>query len=249
MAQRWIKCLKPRPDARLRLFLFPYAGGGTASFRRWPEALSPSVELLAVQLPGREARYREPLLTSMPDAVARLADGIAAELDRPFMFFGHSLGALLSFELTRELRRRGLSTPLKLVASGRIAPHVPDPDKPIHQLPHAEFVDELIRLNGTPAEVLATPEVMELMVPVIRADFTIAETYVHTQEARLSCPISAYGGISDPHTPEALLTAWGEQTSGAFKVTFFEGDHFFVNSQFAKVMQTLNDELRAVLQR
>lgn len=243
---RWTRCTEARQGASLRLFCFPYAGGGATAYRAWSAEISRAIEVLAVQLPGREARYREPALTSIEALIPRLVDGLVPELGRPFAFFGHSLGALVAFETARELRRRGLAGPRKLVVSGRIAPQVPDPDKPIHTLPQAEFIQELMRLDGTPADVLAAPELMQFLVPIIRADFAMAETYAYRPEAPLECPISVYGGLADEHTSRDNLESWRAQTRAGFELRLFAGGHFFVQAAFAEVMQALDQDLSAL---
>ena len=158
-----------------------------------------------------------------------LADAMIPELPPAFAFWGHSMGALISFELARELRRRDQPGPLALFLSGRGAPHIPDPDPPISNLPEPEFV-ELRRLNGTPRELLDSPELKEFFLPTIRADFELVETYEYEAEAPLNCPICAYGGLQDTDVPTSDLKEWQKQTSGAFNLRMFPGDHFYIHT-------------------
>lgn len=239
---RWFVA-RPPAGPRLRLFCLPFAGGGTGAYRDWQAALGPQIEVCAVRLPGRESRIGETPYRSLPELVDALTEPISRRLDLPFAIFGHSMGAFLGFELTRRLRRRNARLPLHFIASARFAPQLPDPDPPIHHLPHDEFLDELRRLEGTPPEVFESPELLELMIPMLRADFEVCETYQFESAAPLDCPLSVYGGIGDWTTTREQLDGWGEQTTGAFTVRMFPGDHFFIQSARMQVLETLRREL------
>jgi medium-chain acyl-[acyl-carrier-protein] hydrolase len=148
-------------------------------------------------------------------------------MDFPFAFFGHSLGSLISFELTRWLRRQKVPCPLQLFVSGCRVPQIPNPDPPIHQLPDVEFIEELRRFNGTPKAVLDNPELMEVFLPLLRSDMRLYETYVYDHEAPLDCPISAFGALEDEEVSREELAAWYDQTRSRFNIQMFPGDHFF----------------------
>jgi medium-chain acyl-[acyl-carrier-protein] hydrolase len=150
-------------------------------------------------------------------------------LDRPFAFFGHSLGALVAFEVARNLRARGI-VPERLFVSGNIAPGIPDPAPPIHQLSEADFLQELQDLNGMPQAVLDSKELLEIILPVVRSDFAVLETYEYEPQPPLDCPITAFGGIQDPRTSKSGLEAWCIQTNKAFDLLMVEGDHFFIDT-------------------
>jgi medium-chain acyl-[acyl-carrier-protein] hydrolase len=243
----WITYAQPNPRARLRLFCLPYAGGGATIFRTWPDALPPEVAIFPVQLPGRENRLREPPFTGMLPLVQTLAQVLRPYLTMPFALFGHSMGALMSFELARQLRRAQHPLPRHVFVSGFRAPQLPDPDPPIHALPEAEFIAELRRLNGTPEEVLQNAELMQLVLPALRADFAILETYAYAREAPLECPITVFGGLDDDEMPAEQLAAWREQTRGAFRLHLFPGDHFFIHSARTALLETLSQELAQLL--
>jgi medium-chain acyl-[acyl-carrier-protein] hydrolase len=163
-------------------------------------------------------------------------------LDRPFAFFGHSLGALISFELARQLRPR--YHPSHLFVSGRHAPQLPDPRPPIHQLPDATFVEMLQhRYQGIPKVVLQHAELMELLLPALRADLTIVETYTYTAGQPLDCPISAFGGFQDRNATRSQLAAWGEQTCCSFSLDMFPGDHFFLNDAPGPLLRAISKNL------
>ena len=246
-SSRWVVRFEPRPRARIRLFCFPYAGSGASVYRAWPEGLPHDVEVCAVQMPGREGRYGEPLVTDVRALVPPLCAGIAAFLDRPVAFFGHSLGALVAYETALALGRDLSLSPTALFVSAHRAPHLPRERPPIHHLPEPAFLDELRRLNGTPAEVFAEAALLEVVLPPLRADFQMAETYAGSSSGRLSCPVVALGGIGDDRVSRAMLDAWREVTTGPFEAATFPGDHFFITSHRAMVLDLLRARLARFL--
>jgi medium-chain acyl-[acyl-carrier-protein] hydrolase len=225
--------------AKFRLFCFPYSGAGAAVFRTWAAPLAPHIEVVAVQLPGRETRRKEPLFSSLPALIAAMTPVLLPYLDRPFMFFGHSVGALISFELARQLRRIGHSPPVQLIVSGRGAPQLPATTSPIHQLPDANFLAELRRYSGTPAIVLENADVMNVFMPILRADLAINETYVYQPEAPFEFPIMAFGGLQDIQVSQSALAGWAEQTSADFSIKLLPGDHFFLKEQKMAMLQQI----------
>jgi medium-chain acyl-[acyl-carrier-protein] hydrolase len=228
----------------LRLFCLPYAGAGAAIFRTWADGLPEDVEVCPIQYPGRGTRLMQTSFTRLSPLVEALAEAVAPLLDRPFAVFGHSLGALVGFELARTLRRRCGVQPMRLFVSADRAPQIPPRERPIHGLPEAEFLAELRRLNGTPGRVLEHAELMRIMLPVLRADFAVYETYAYSQEPPLDCVIFGFGGLQDRKVRRGDLEAWREQTRAAFSVRMFPGDHFFLNTNQALLLQVLSDELR-----
>lgn len=244
----WAVYPRRNPAARLRLFCFPYAGGGATVFSTWWRGLPPEVEVVAVQPPGRESRLTEKPYHHLQELVAAMHQNLLPHLSElPFAFFGHSNGALMAFELTRSLRRSGDPLPLHLFVSGRPAAQLELDDPPIHHLPHDEFVAELRRLAGTPEEILQNREILELLLPLLRADFSLGETYRFVPEPPLTLPLSAYGGARDEEVPEEEVEAWREQAGGEFRVKIFPGAHFFVNSDRDQVLAEVAAELRPVL--
>lgn len=240
----WIAFRKPNPPARLRLFCFPYAGSGASIFRTWPDGLPSDVEVCPVQFPGRGTRLMETPFTELSPLVEALAQALVPLLDKPFAFFGHSLGALVGFELARQLRRQSGVQPVHLFVSADRAPQIPHRDRPIHALPEGEFLVELRRLNGIPGKVLEEAELMQIMLPILRADFAVYETYVYTTELPLGCPISAFGGLQDHRVSRGDLEAWRGQTSASFSLRMFPGDHFFLNTAQSLLLEALSQELR-----
>lgn len=226
----------------MRLFCFPYAGGGASLFWGWAERLPSGVEVCSVQLPGRGSRAAEPPRSRLLPLVGEMAEALGPYLDRPSVFYGHSMGALLCFELARELRRRHGFEPARLVVSGCSAPQIVDCEQ-THQLPDDLFIEHLRELNGTPAELLDNQELMQLMLPVVRADFAALETYEYVAEPPLGCPITALGGLQDDTVGGDDLRAWREQTTSDFAARMLPGDHFFIHSAEGLVLQVLSREL------
>jgi medium-chain acyl-[acyl-carrier-protein] hydrolase len=182
--------------------------------------------------------------------VQALVRGLPARSEeRPFAFFGHSLGARVSFELARSLRRQGKRSPAHLFVSACPAPQRSAPHgRPIHALPKTAFLAELERRNGIPEEVLAKPEMLDLLLPMLRADFTVYETAVYSSEPPLECPITAFGGIEDPLVSREALAAWREQTAGLFQTVFFAGDHFFLRTAERELLQAVGQALRPYME-
>ena len=227
---KWIYRPRPNSQARLRLICFPYAGGGASIFRTWPAHLPRNVDVWAVRLPGRENRLAETPHSRITPLIENLTALLRPHLTVPYALFGHSLGALVSFELTRRVRQEKLAVPVHLFVSGRQAPQIPESDPSIHHLPETEFVQQVKHYNGIPQAVFQEPELLQLMVPVLRADFAVNETYHYIPRDPLSCPISAFGGEHDATVPIDGLKAWQVQTTHRFKTRFYSGDHFFLRS-------------------
>lgn len=244
---RWLPYRRPRAAARLRLFCFPYAGGSAAVFRDWPAELPEEVEVCAVQPPGRERRLSEPAYLRMAPLVEGLVEVLRPLLDRPFVLFGHSLGAKVAFEMARRLRELGAPEPAHVLASGCRAPHMPSSERPLHDLPHDELIDELHRLGGTPPAVLEHEELMELLLPLLRSDFELVETYTYEPGEPLACPLSAFGGTDDQEVPGDAVEGWSRMTCGAFRFRMLEGGHFFLHERRRDLLAEVRRDLAAHL--
>src|SRR5262245_7864563 len=240
---RWLAPVRPRPRSVVRLICFPFAGGGASVFRGWADGLPDSVEVCPVQLPGRESRFSEPAFTRLGPLIEALARSLPPHLDRLFGFFGHSLGALVAFELARRLGRDGGPQPVQLFVSGCGAPQARTPERSVHTLQDAEFREELRHLNGTPSSVLDNDELMEVLLPTLRADFALCETYTFAPGPPLTCPVSALGGLGDDAVSRQDLDAWREQTTGPFRRYMLPGDHFFLLTAQPLLLRALARDL------
>jgi medium-chain acyl-[acyl-carrier-protein] hydrolase len=226
LSGEWFTVPRPAPAARLRLVCFPYAGGGASAYWRWAAALPAGIELAAVTLPGREARFDEPPHESLAVLLPELLDALGP-YQRPVAFFGHSMGALIAFELCRALARDGLPAPRALVVSGRRAPHLPAPAGSSDDLSDPALCAQLRAYGGTSDEVFAEPALLELVLPTFRADLVLAAGYRYRPAPPLETPIIAYGGVEDAETSAAEIAGWAEHTSAGFDSRFFPGGHSF----------------------
>lgn len=240
---RWLTRQNANREPSVRLFFFPYAGGGASVFRTWAAGLPPDVDARLAQLPGRENKLLEKPFTRLEPLVEAVAEAVAPLLDRPFAFYGHSMGALISFELARLLRREFGREPAHLFVSGRRAPQLPSRESLTYNLDDSEFVNKLRQLNGTPREVFEHPELLPLVLPLLRADFTLCETYDYKEEAPLSCPITVMSGLDDGHVEIDLLEEWGLQTRGRCGVHLFPGDHFFLHESRPRILRLITQTL------
>lgn len=246
----WFVLPQPNDRSRLRLFCFPYAGGGASLFRRWSQFFPSEVEVRAVQLPGREERASDPLIRDLDYLLLVLFDEFKSHLDKPFLLFGHSLGALIAYRLTTIFQQRQLPLPAYLIVSGARAPHLPlTRTTPISQLSDSEFIQELRDLNGIPKPILQDEEVLSYYLPLLRADFALSERSRSRMAAarKLECSVLALGGVEDTDAPKKDIEAWQEQTTREFNVKLFSGDHFFIHSSQDQVLLYLNSIVSQVL--
>lgn len=239
----WIVSYGSSPHARIRLFCFPYAGGAAHIFRQWPRLLPAGVEVCAVQPPGRGGRLRERPFTSLCELVAAATPPLLPFMDRPFAFYGHSMGALIGYELARLLREEGRPEPLHLFVSGCRAPQLSDTRDVTYDLPDPEFIEELRRLKGTPAEVLEHEELLRLVLPLLRADFAATQTYRYREGPQLGYPLTAIGGLQDREVTREHLALWREITTGVFSLHVLPGDHFFVHTSQDMLLEIISGQL------
>lgn len=244
--QKWFINPKPRPNAQLRLICFPYAGGNAATFNQWPEQLYTNIEVIAVQPPGRAARMGEAPIETMAEMMASQMQFFPDLLDKPYVLFGHSLGSRLAFETLLACHRDNLPLPLHFIASGGRGPHLADNDDNTVDLDDAAFIAKLRELEGTPDEVLNNAELMELLLPLLRADFGMSERYLYQGDQQFDVPLSIFGGMDDHGVSQERLLSWQKHFTTEGKLHMFPGGHFFLESQPRLVTEKINQIVRGL---
>ena len=240
----WIVRTAPRDGAALRLFLLPHAGASAVIYRDWHRAFGDGIDVCAIEPPGAFARRREPKIREVREFASRMAEAIEPYLDIPFAFFGYSLGALMAFECARLLCRTEKPRPRHLIVAAHKAPHVPMRNPPISRASTSVFVRELERRYGEfEAAIKAEPELMEVVVEMMRVDLAMLENYRFRDEAKFSFPVTAIGGTHDTTTDRAALEAWRAHTDGAFQTHMLPGGHFFLRTQAAELRAIVSDAL------
>lgn len=241
----WLPHSSHQSHARARLFCLPYAGGSAAAFRNWTAGFPSEIQLCPVELPGRGTRFKEPPSHQLMPLAKAVCEGILPYLDRPFAIFGHSMGGRLGFEVCRDLESRFGIHPLMFFAAGATSPETPE-SNPAHDLPDDALIARLRSMNQSRPGALDHPELLQMIIPLLRADLSVSETYVYQPGPRLMCPVVVMGGISDLETTREGLEGW-KKYAGSFKLKMFPGDHFFINTAKTQVLNTLLEEMRAAL--
>ncbi len=247
----WLLYRREIPQARLRLFCFPYGGGGASVYATWQTGLPAGVELCPVQTPGRESRFAEPPVLRMPQMVDLLMEALRSYLDRPFALFGHSVGALMAFELTRRLRREGLRAPEWLFVSAHPSPGLPPRLPRVSHLPQAEFLRAMRGPYEMDPELLDQDDLMELIFPTLRADYELDETAAPARgdEPPLDLPLSAFGGTGDPEATEAEIADWARHTAGPFRHRMLPGKHMFIHTSRDALLAEVAADLALAIDR
>jgi surfactin synthase thioesterase subunit len=246
--RRWVTCPEPRPRANLRLFCFHFAGGDASLFRLWTRQLPASIEVCPIELPGRASRRAEVPITHFPELLEKLASMVRPFLkERPAIFFGHSFGGITAFELTRWLRRHGGPLPRRLFLSACPALHVRrQPLAPISHLSDEEFLEQIASRYGAPREVLAHSDVRHEVLPALRSDLLVAESYRYAEEPPLDVPISSFGAWEDPEVRPEEVEAWRQQTTADFRQRMFPGNHFFLAAERTRLHQAILEDLQGL---
>jgi medium-chain acyl-[acyl-carrier-protein] hydrolase len=244
LSGRSVICPKRRPDAGHRIFCFPHAGVGPSVFRGWPDQLAADAEVCLIQLPGREGRLRETPFVSIAALMPALVEEMLPFLDRPFAFYGHSLGATIAFECALNLRRTMRLQPMHFFAGASPAPRMPWNHSPMRSLPEDHFVSEVEKRYGAlPPEVISDAEMRALVLPILRADVAMIEEYVYSPDAPLDCGITVFGGLKDNMVKRPDLEAWREHTSGCFRLQMLDGNHLFLKSHRDQLLQSIASQM------
>jgi surfactin synthase thioesterase subunit len=224
---KWIRQLGPAPDAPHRLVCFPYAGGSVSYFFRLMRVLAPEIDAVAVQYPGRQERRSEPVIDDIDELADRIAEAVGPWIDRPTAFFGHSMGAILAFEVAIRLEATGVQL-TELFVSGRRGPGT-FRDETTYLAGDDELLAEVARLGGTESTALTDPDIVAMVLPFLRGDYRAIERYRWAGGPRLQCGIMAFTGRSDPKASVEEVIQWRSHTAGAFEMRQFPGGHFFLN--------------------
>lgn len=235
------------PSLRARLYCLPHAGGTARVFYPWRKLLRTDIDVCALEYPGHGTRLGEPLLDTIEQMAYSIADRLPPESQVPYALVGHSMGSLVAFETCRALAARGAAMPSLLIACGHRGPRVPRSSPPIHGASHEAFIAHLRELGATPPELFSSPDLLELMLPILRADFHACEVYSPHARPPLPVPIAVYGGLSDEDTSRETLLAWQKETSGPCTVRMFPGGHFFIRDCADHVVVTLERDIIAAL--
>jgi pyochelin biosynthetic protein PchC len=245
---RWIRRFHQSPESDVRLVCFPHAGGAASYYFPLSRSLAPHVEALAVQYPGRQDRRTEPCVENVVELATRIHEALKPWTGRPFAFFGHSMGAIVAFEVARRLREHGETGPMWLFASGRRAPSRSRADN-VHLRNDAGVVAELRRMGSTDPRVLDDDELLATILPATRSDYRAIETYSYTPGPSLECPVDALVGDSDPQTTIAEAAAWGEHSTGKFELRVFSGGHFYLDAHRSAVVDAICTALAGAAHR
>lgn len=239
----WCRRYRPAKDALARLVCLPHAGGSASYFLPVAAALSPAVDVVAVQYPGRQDRRTEPPITDMATLADRVHAVLRQEPELPLTLFGHSMGAVLAFEVSRRLEADGRG-PVRLFASGRRAPSAERTEN-CHQLSDDGILAEVRRLDGTSSSLLMNEELMRAALPALRADYQATETYRCAPDVKVACPVTVLTGADDPKTTEDEAAAWAAHTSGTFDLQVFPGGHFFLTDHVDQIIKQLEQHFQA----
>ncbi|RCX18345.1 medium-chain acyl-[acyl-carrier-protein] hydrolase [Anaerobacterium chartisolvens] len=241
--RKWIVNKKPNSNARIRLFCFPFAGGAASVFHSWISKLPEYIEVCSIQLPGRENRFSEKPYTSIGPLVDDLMKDIIDYFYMPYAFFGYSLGATICFELAQKLRQNMHPQPMHLFISGNTAPHIPD-EEIIHNIPQVQFIEKIRQYNGTPDFILNNKELMDVFIPILRADLELEETYRYSCCEPFEYPITVFGGEDDLEVSIEGLMEWNKYTTDRFSMKMFPGGHFFLREAQIPLLQCIVNELK-----
>lgn len=235
----WITCPHPEPNAQVRLFCLPFAGGGASIYRPWGKLLGSEIEVCPIQLPGRENRFSETPIKQAQAMAQSLANQIQLYSNKPFFIYGHSMGALLAFELARALQENGMDMPQGIFLAAHRAAHLPRKREALYALPDDQFIDRLKRFGGFPQEVLDSKELLAFLMPTLKADFTLCDTYQFQSGTVLQCPLHLLAGNDDIEASPDVVEPWSQHTADVAKLHVLSAGHFFLRTHQDELIQIL----------
>lgn len=241
----WIQPIRTEGE-RLRLFCFPYAGGDPYIFRKWSRWLPEYIGLHAVHLPGRGVRIQSAPVDKLDPIVNAVVEALQPMQDKPFAFFGHSMGALLAFETARALRRQKFCGPCLLFASACKPPPMLGQHEKFSDLSDEAFIQRINDLGGTPPEVLENKELRALLLPMLRADFAVIDTYKYELAAPLACPITVISGTQDEDACGPIMAGWNQETAQKLLFHEIQGGHFFIHTAETELQRIIVNGLQTV---
>jgi medium-chain acyl-[acyl-carrier-protein] hydrolase len=244
----WIKLSKVENDY-FRVFCFPYSGATAQVFRPLTQLLPKGISVYSYELPGRGRRFGEEIPGTISEIIEEIHLSIVGMLDKPYVFLGHSLGGILSYEMARHIKAHGHPLPRHLFVTGIRAPQVPKREKNTFDLPRNEFIEKIKEMGGTPSEIFSNEEMLDIMVPILRKDFQIYETYSFTADIPVPFPITAIGGIDDKFVTREDLELWSIHTSSLFEIHMLKGDHFFIHDNMNRIAQLITKAVSSLSQR
>ncbi len=243
----WLPNLTFATDGTPRLFCFSYAGGSAEIFRQWQSPLKSKAQICPMEMPGRGRRFTEPYSESIETAALQAAEAIASLNPAPYYLFGHSMGTIMALETARHLQALRAKPPRALIVSGRYPPHAQTVKRSFHTASEEAIVDELRRLGGTPEEILLNDDFRNAILPIVRDDFRLVETYDPKVDPILDIPVFACCGEDDEDTPYSVMKRWGEISSKACSVTQFNGGHFYITNSRQELLSHLESILQSAV--
>ncbi|MFK7829716.1 MAG: thioesterase II family protein [Congregibacter sp.] len=243
----WVSCPRPEPDATFRMFCLPFAGGGASLYRSWGEELGADIEVCPIQLPGRESRVGEPAHHDFSVLASALANQLSLYLDRPYFIYGHSMGALLAFEAIRALQESGQALPQIAFLGAHRAAHLKPRRQSMLELDDAEFIARISAFGGFQKEVLESEELLNFILPTLRADFSICDGYEYAGGDPIDCPIVAISGAHDPEVPPEDMGAWQEHTRHPVQHITLDAGHFFIKTHSESLISVIRRFARQVM--
>lgn len=227
----------------IKLFCFPYAGGTSAIYAKWRRYISKNINLCPIELAGRGQRYEAPLYNTLNEVIEDVYSIIKNDIDDNYAFFGHSMGCLVAYELAHKIRKLGKNSPYHIFFSGKSAPHSEKVSRNIYNLPDEEFKSEILSLGGTPKEILEQQELLDIFLPILRADFKVNDTYKYIEpDKKLDCNITVINGKEDDMSLSDIV-GWKQHTSGDCKIYMMDGGHFYLNDKYEDIIKIINHTL------